>query len=130
MGEYFLYLFIGVVVAAILAAVVYVYNKKYVGKLSEVMAKVPKEDLERIKMAQIVPHPEKSNEYTTEGIVVNVTNENNVIKADILFYSNFVGEYAVTKNVICNKMVNVGDFVTTVHKKDKDFGMGKVKEIM
>ncbi|MBQ3408985.1 MAG: hypothetical protein IJH12_07280 [Clostridia bacterium] len=130
MGEYFLYLLFAVVIVAILAAIIYFLNNKFTKELKEAMAKVSKEDLERIKMSKIEQSTENNKEYTTEGIVLEVKNDNNVTKADILFYNNFFGGYEVTKNVVCKKQVKVGDFVTTVHKKDKDIGMKKVKEIL
>ena len=113
-----------------LTVMVIIVNNKYRKDVGEATEKFSKEDLNRIRMAKIEQHPNKANKYITEGIILDVRNEKDVKKVDVMVFNNFVGEYLITKNVVYSKDAKVGDFVTTVHKKDKDLGLGKVKEIM
>lgn len=130
----FMGLIIGVLICAILTVLLVLENKKIKQELNAAMEKMPKENIEKLKNSGFQEYAENNKFFTGTSIVSEIKQDSDKIKIKVMFYNGFWNEYVINsvsmdKTVYEQKNLQVGDFVKTLHNRDKE-GRLKVKEIL
>lgn len=127
-------LIIGVVVCIIFAIVIMNLSKKTKAKTDELLAQIPEEKKNELKN-QTYTQADGKNMYTSNGLVVNVTEEGDKVKAILMFYSNEHGDF-YTRNVKLDKSeaeskgIVANNFVPVLLKYDKEMHYYDFKKIL
>ena len=134
-GDWILGMLCGGVAIATIIVIVIVASKKNKKALDEAFSNVSEEQINQMRNAGYKPDPENSKKILGFGLVTNIVEESGKVKLTIVFRNGFVGEdvinkVAIDKATFQSKNIKVGDFVQTIHKKDKDIGMSGVKGIL
>lgn len=129
---------IGFIMAAIIIGLLIFYCVRTIKKgnkeFKEILDKIPKEDMDKLVVSGFQDYPENKKRLIGTGIVADIQKDSKKIKIAVVFYNSFFRTYmtnkvAVTTDFYTQKQLKVGDFVQTLHEKDKD-NLLKIKEIL
>lgn len=108
--------------------------KKGNKEMKEIEQIIPKEDRDKLLVSGFQDYPENKKRLVGTGIVAGIEKEAKKVKITVLYYNSFFRLYgtnkvSVTPDFYEQRQLKVGDFVKTLHVKDKDNTL-TIKEIL
>lgn len=125
---------IGVVVCAIFAVVIIKLSKKTKAKTDEILAQIPEEKKNELKN-QTYTQADGKNMYTSNGLVVSVTEEGDKARVLLMFYATehadfYTRNVKLDKSEVESKGIVANSFIPVLMKYDKDMHYYDFKKIL
>lgn len=113
---------IAAVIVGVFIVVILIWTKKTNERQAERMKMLSQEQLDYIKNSGYTPHSENGNLLKTVGVLTNIKEgTSDFVSVDYIFYNcctqqHELGDGKISRAVIENRSLNVGDYIEIVFK--------------
>ena len=131
---YLLGFIISFVICILICLVVIIENKIRNKKIDNIIKKLPKENIEKIKNYKFYNFEENNNFFKGLSIIYQIENTSDNIILNLLFFDNYDNKYEIDSinidyNTYKQKDLKVGQLINTVHNKRREVWL-KVNRIL
>ena len=131
---YLLGFIISFVICILIVLVVIFDNKMKNKKIDNIIKKLPKENMDKIKNYKFYNYEENNNFFKGLSIIYQIVNTSDDVIVNLLFFDNYDNKYQtcsinIDYNTYKQKDLKVGQLINTVHNKRREVWL-KVNRIL